>query len=245
MKLTDELRIFERVYLSISHIVTAAYFARTSTALEGDESKIFLGSGKFSEDWVHEHRAHVTASILSSTAFLEATINEIYADACQDVPELQPALDSASLRSLTEKWTVIRAGRRESTLEKYQSALEAARRERFNQGEAPFQLIKSIMNLRNALVHHVPETRESALGADSVLASMNDLEKALRGKFPPSPLYRNSTAPFFPNRCLSSGCARWVVVTCVSFTDEFFSRMGLPPTYEHVRSGLNTSAFST
>ncbi len=240
MELTEKFSLFERTYFSISHIVAAAHFARISTALEADESKIFIGSGKFSEDWLHEHRACVTASILSSTAFLEAIINELYADACQNFPELQPALAPESLRALAEKWVDPKYRRRETTLRKYQDALEAARQERFNQGEAPFQPIKNILDLRNALLHYIPETRESALGSDSEVAFMNDLEKALRGKFSPSSLYRNSTTPFFPEKCLSASCARWVVATCLSFTDDFFARIRLPPTYDHVRVRLNT-----
>ena len=159
MELTEKFSLFERTYLSISHIVAAAHFARIGAALEADESKIFIGSGKFSEDWLYEHRACVTASILSSTAFLEATINELYADAFQNFPELQPALDPESLRLLAEKWMDTKSGRRKTTLEKYQSALEAARRERFNQGEAPFQPIKNIMDLRLSLIHISEPTR--------------------------------------------------------------------------------------
>ena len=54
------------------------------------------------------------------------------------------------------------------------------------------------------------------------IAFFKDLEKRLKGKFPSSPLYRNSGEAFLPARCLSAGCAKWVLKNCLTFTDAFF-----------------------
>ncbi|MEO0941606.1 MAG: hypothetical protein AAFY30_08605, partial [Cyanobacteria bacterium J06642_12] len=37
------------------------------------------------------------------------------------------------------------------------------------------------------------------------------------------------TKPFFPDRCLGHGCAKWALDSCVSFVEEFYSEMGLSP----------------
>jgi hypothetical protein len=234
----DEVQIFARNYLSVTHIVAAAHFAKLSAELEVDETKIFLGPGRFSEDWLLEHNAHVTASILSSVAFLEAAINELYADAFGNQTDQLRELDSRSLDLLARHWAKTKSDRKIGTLEKYQCALKVSGRETFEEGKTPYQNAKSVVALRNALVHYVPESRETASFVNHEIAFVKDLEKRLKGKFPSSPLYRNSGEAFFPARCLSAGCAKWVVKNCLTFTDAFFLRLGVTPIYDGVRLRL-------
>jgi hypothetical protein len=238
MEIRDELRIFERTYFSIAHIAAATHFAKLSVSLEADDTRIFLSPGRFSEDWLFEHNAYVTASILSTVAFLEAVINELFSDALDNHWGEIERLNATARRSLAEMWKKVKDDRRVGTLEKYQRALEATNKEKFKEGNSPFQPVKAVINLRNALVHYVPETRESPTAEATELEFLTNLEKYLKGKFDPSPLYRKSSEPFFPARCLSAGCARWVVTNGITFTDAFFSKLGLTARYDGVRSRL-------
>ena len=66
MELTEKFSLFERTYLSISHIVAAAHFARIGAALEADESKIFIGSGNSQKHCCISIRPLLTLPSLSS-----------------------------------------------------------------------------------------------------------------------------------------------------------------------------------
>lgn len=236
MEIQDEIRIFERTYLSIMHVSAAAHFARLSANNELDEKRIFLGPGRFSEDWLQENNSYVTASVLCTTAFLEATINELFSDAFDGEGEHISEINKSARRGLASSWQKIRSDRRIGTLEKYQLALKAANRQPLQEGVVPFQNARSVIDLRNALIHYIPVTRESE---GDELAFFTRLEKALQGKFEPSPLYRNSSEPFFPSRCLSAGCAKWVITNALAFADTFFSTIGITATYDHVRPRLS------
>ena len=76
-----------------------------------------------------------------------------------------------------------------------------------------------LMKLRNALVHFRPDW-------DSVQEHHGKLGKQLKGAFPPSPFVSSDTAPFFPTRCMSHGCAAWAVRTAWNFGDAFAVRLG-------------------
>jgi hypothetical protein len=84
-----------RTYHSRNHIRAAAYFTRLAASLE--ESTNFPRIGFV------EHRGCVTAAVLSSVAFLEATVNEVLGDAADGVgrlgEELPPGVVS-SIRAL-------------------------------------------------------------------------------------------------------------------------------------------------
>lgn len=93
--------------------------------------------------------------------------------------------------------------------------------------------------LRNALVHYEREWITNISEIDSDEVTVSKFEEKLMGKFPLNPLVGEEN-PFFPYRCLGYGCAKWALTNSVRFADEFFSRMGLSPTYDHVQSRLKT-----
>jgi hypothetical protein len=63
------------------------------------------------------------------------------------------------------------------------------------------------------------------------------LIKSLRGKFSTIPWIGNNN-PFFPDKCLSYGCARWAVESSFAYSDEFYKKLGVPAPYEHIRQYL-------
>ena len=220
-----------RVYLSIGHLKNAAHFARLTGELE-QHTEFVWGTFK-------PHEAYAMGAVLSSVAFLEAAVNELYADAAdvshpdeimRDIGEGYAMDMPKDLRGLlaglwnTEKF---RIGAR--TLEKYEVVLKVAGGEEFDKGSTPYQDVALLIKLRNALIHFEPashhEGNEEPTG----------LEAKLTGKFPLNPiaappinpLGNDPLLPFLPDRCLGHGCALWALRSCVAFDKEFFSRMGL------------------
>jgi hypothetical protein len=218
-----------RFYFSHYHIQAAALFARRSSQLE----KEHRGQNVVTSEVFTEHRACVTGAILSAVSFLEAEINEIFADAADDQREHIYQLGNV-IFLLGRLWALgVPRTASYPILDKYQIALTLADRQEFDRGAVPFQDVRLLVRLRNALVHYEPEyTARDA-------SSSKRLEQNLRGRFPLNPL-TGSRTPFFPELCMSHGCAKWVVESSVKFVDDFCGRMGLTPVFDGVRPSLAT-----
>jgi hypothetical protein len=232
--LKDQVSVALRCYFSTQHIQSAALFARLAAKIE----KAYAGVS--SGELIAEHRGYVTASIFAAVAFLEATINELFADA-QEVDHGQlKGLDPAVVSLMTDMWKrQIPRTARYRVLEKFDIALVLARKEPFIPGLPPYQDIVLLVRLRNSLVHYEPEWMAAGLDPKYDNELDKDLAKALRGKFLASPLMSEGN-PFYPDRCLSHGCAKWAVESSITFADTFFAKIGPKPTYDHVRARLST-----
>lgn len=182
-------------------------------------------------------------AVLSSVAFLEAAVNELYADTADDthLDEVMRdigegyAMDMPKdLRGLLAGlWNTDRFRIGARTLERYQIALKAAGAKGFEKGSAPYQDVALLIQLRNALIHFEPASHHE--GGEEPTG----LEAKLSGKFPLNPLAahpinplgNDPLLPFLPDKCLGHGCALWALTSSVAFTEEFFSRVGLKATY--------------
>jgi hypothetical protein len=219
-----------RVYLSIGHLKNTAHFARLTGEIEHHV--------EFSWGTFKPHEANAMGAVLSSVAFLEAAVNELYADAAED------SHPSEIMRSIGEGYAIkmpkrvrdllaglwgterFRVGAR--TLEKYDTALRMAGAARFDRGAQPYQDVALLIQLRNALIHFGPQSHHE--GEEEPTR----FETKLKGKFPLNPLAapinplgNDPMQPFLPDKCLGYGCAMWALESSVEFTEEFFSRMGL------------------
>lgn len=141
---------------------------------------------------------------MSATA-LEANINEHLID-----ESCLPALDSQA------KSTFIDLMESKPTLEKYQIVAKLQSDARFDEGTEPYQSAKVLVRLRNAIVHFVPEwTDEQTMHTK--------ISQMLHGRFQASPFFRPSD-PLFPDRCMSTDCARWATNKSLNFIQEFHNR---------------------
>lgn len=174
-----------------------------------------------------EHKAYVTAAILTAVSFIEATINELFWETLNS-PKKVEVLEAKTKKYMANMWK--QGIQKTATLEKYQFALAIARKSLFDKGVTPYQDVLLLTKMRNALIHF-----ESEWVADSP----QELEKNLKGKFDLDP-FSGEGSLFFPHRCLSHGCAKWAVTSSLKFTDDFFAKMGLKPKYDHLRSRLKT-----
>lgn len=228
---TEESSRYSRVYLSIGHLKNAAHFARLTGAIEQHTGFVW---GTFKP-----HEAYAMGAVLSSVAFLEAAVNELYADAADEShpSEIMRSIGEGYAMELPKDvrgilaglWNTDRFRMGARTLEKYEVALTAAGGEEFDRGSQPYQDVALLLKLRNALVHFEPASHHEGD------AEPTGLEQKLSGRFAPNalatspdnPLGSDPLLPFLPDKCLGYGCALWALGSSVAFTERFFSRMGL------------------
>jgi hypothetical protein len=147
-----------RTYLSSHHLFAAKHFASLAGEIEDEHH----GRSYFDP----KHRAYVMASILSSVAFLEATINELFQDAYEQHSRYVGSINSRTLELMKYFWEDTKETENKSRttiLKKYQFALTFADVARFIENESPYQDVALLTDLRNELVHYKPKT----LGGDS------------------------------------------------------------------------------
>lgn len=213
-----------RNYFSSHHLWAARMFADEAQALEkmhsGEKSKFDI-----------RHRALINGTILSSVAFLESAINELYQDATdkKDLSYIEP-LSKKAIGLLGAKWKEWFYGSRrihKSILEKYNIAMECCGLKPFDKGKTPFQEVALVIKLRNTLVHFMPE--------DVCSDIPHELGDSLKSYFPENKMMKNSGNPFFPDKCLGAGCAFWAISSVVEFADAFFAQIKVMPNYQRVR----------
>lgn len=208
-----------RVYYSSYHLWSARHSAREARRREAE-----LTAPTFD----FRHRAHVTASVISSVAFLEAAINELYADAADNHLSYVQSLTHSERATLARFWQD--GGDRQCILHKYKKALSLLSRAPLP--TVPGQDAALLIRLRNDLVHFKPATRGET--------SAEELHLALSRRFSNNPLMKGQKNPYFPDHCLGSGCAEWAVQSALSFAAACFGLLDISPNYE--RLGIATAS---
>lgn len=210
-----------RIYYSSQHLWGANRWA-------AEAQKIEEGNGTIPRFDI-EHRSFVAGAIFSAVAFLEAAINELFQDAYDDHLAYISSLDPGTRSSLAEFWRIIaehniHARSRFGTTEKYEMALALTQREGIDHDSDLYRNVRLAIRLQNALVHYKPSTL--------MRIDKSGFEEELHGKFPLNPLMVGTENPFFPDKALGSGCARWTIDACRSYADTFFAELGLIPNYQ-------------
>ncbi|MET3457112.1 hypothetical protein [Pseudomonas kilonensis] len=228
MAIKPSISISSRHYLSISHLSAAALFSQRAMALE---PVLTLGEPA-SNEGLREHQACVVTSIMLSVAFLEAVINELWAD-CSEAFDFSRHKDLQNAEVMGALWK--RSPLKRSTmLEKFELALELNMKPALSRDASPYQDVKLLVELRNALVHYEPETIFNFSNDSENTEVEHRFEKRLRGKFEINRLTGPGN-PFYPDKVLGAGCARWAITSAVAFTDDFFGKLGVPSMYGDVR----------
>ncbi len=207
--LAGEDATWVRDRLSRHHIISAHHFAEGAKDIEAH-------GGDIPQDDKWRYRAYVTASVLSSVAYLSASINELYL-------EVRKLSDSGEPQVRRELDLLIKAWPRISkvqVLQRYQLALSVADADQYNPDNMPYRDACNLVQLRDALLSYDPEWDDDS-------GKHHSLESRLINTFAPSPLM-SSQRPWFPDRCLGSGCAKWSVRTVQLFANDFYHRMALP-----------------
>jgi hypothetical protein len=192
------------------HLLAAGYFVAMEKRIES------RGAAAVGSEGMTRHRACVTGAIVSSVAFLESSINELYL-------EFALAGDDGSpipTRAHTQLETLWPSAEGASLTLRYQVALQSVDAERFNEKRTTFKNVERLIELRDALVHHQPERHDERQRHQS-------LQRRLRTCFAPNTLL-HAHARWFPDLCLGAGCATWALKSAQAFSDDFCGRMGIP-----------------
>lgn len=220
-----------RTFFSLQHIKAASYFANCAHSIEQEADKV---EGPHTN--MTAHNASVTAAILSSSAFLEATINELFAEA-ESGSSVFVTLGEQTCKMLDSLW---KDGdvERMPILKKFQLMLVAANKEKIDEGGAIYQNVKTLISLRNGLMHYKASWfdtgSENMLRAGALVRS--DLSKKMSHSF------KSLSHTKFPQsqKWMSADCAIWSVQSALHFADTFFNVLGIPATYDHIRFEITT-----
>jgi len=234
----EESAIRFRDCFSVRYIQSAALLCQLAFAIEQEYRKAKESPAALQL----QHEVFVLNSVLSSVAFLESTINELYADAADEAYFYADEKHEALLKNIGEGWHNEKNFDRAPLLSKYQKILLVAGKHEFDENDQAFANLRILVEIRNHLMHYkrewvvfrdgkTPDTREET--------TTEKFEKILRQKFATNPFARKNQ-PFFPVRCLGHGCAEWAIMNSLIFTDEFFRRLELPAPYDGIRDELGT-----
>lgn len=219
-----------KTYYSIQHIQAAAYLARRAGCIEE-------GLTCDSDPIGVSHKAYVTSALFSTVAFLEAQINELYADADQPHGGHLNTLNKSIRASIAAK------GHEESTkkaspLEKYDLLLSTAGIKPISTGCSPGQDVTTIILLRNELTHYKASLFD--VGTEGMTRPGNFGESKfparIKGKFQKR---KNSTG-MSGDTWLSHGLTTWAIKSAIDYADSFFLALGIRPMYDHIREKLST-----
>jgi hypothetical protein len=171
------------------------------------------------------HDAAVVGSLFESVAFLEAGINELFADAEDHREALAPVSPSVIAR-----WAGVARkplGLPRSVVAKHQFALVVADIEPFGGSDPAYENVGLVVSLRNRFVHYEPRWLPAGDDADLQLTQGSIEKRLLEAGVGRSP-FSTEGDPFFPLGCVSYSCAIWSLRAAAAFSDAFRSRLGLP-----------------
>jgi len=236
--ITEEFSIRMKVAYSMMHLKSANYLTQKARAIE---EKYNITNDVSERD---EYEIYCLNAILSSVSFLESHINEFFCDVRDDWPGITKKLNPDVVKTMQNLWDFgIPRTASYPILKKYGVALSLSNKDAFDTGSRLYQDISNLVQLRNALIHFESElidiTGEHELAEKKVNNNSTalTLEKRLSSSFKANPYYSKGNL-FFPQRCISYGCASWALRNAVTFTDLFSAKMEIPISYDHIRSEL-------
>jgi hypothetical protein len=226
----DDTTVSTRHYITLQHLWSAQHSARLCAEREAD----LVARNASNVDI--EHRSLAIGAVMSAVAFLQAFVNQVYADAAESPPgAVRPEIagltvpTAAALRqSWITKTTPSVKPKVANVLRYYQHAPHCAGASKLAADRQPYRGVKVLIDLRNALVHFVPETQEHGLTHkfEQNLARLITENEQPIGQ------------PWYPNKALGAGCAAWAWTVATDFADQWRARMGLIPDYRAVLAGF-------
>ncbi len=207
------------------HLLSAAKFARMS----GDAETNNEGGSSADSSLFQDTTAYVTATLLTSTAALEAYINQLFIDG-NVVPTHEIGGQSEELWNIW--WSTIE---RWKIWSKYDLALALREQGSLFDEQSPlyprYISAKLLVDVRNLLVHFKPQWSDEKREHHKIT---NRLVNE-----PVSPSPSGSTTPLFPHDFMSHDMARWAVKTSWNFIEAFSQRAGLDNKYAYMVNDLN------
>ena len=212
-------RVQIRQYVTMQHLWTARHAARLCGEREPQLQPNIADT---------EHRSLAITAISFAAAFLEALVNEVIVDVVDrpaggssarvaGIPV--DANTTAAFEQLLKNERKIKGG----ALGKYQAALVAVSKSKYDQTRDPFKSARLLFDLRNHFIHFKPETQD--------IAAEHDLEKRLK-KAKVVENQQQIGVPWFMNKALGAGLAQWACESSSRFANSWWNRIGLRRSYD-------------
>lgn len=214
-----------RQNIATQHLWTARSAAKRCGELE----LRLVSEGK--RDVCIEHRSLAMTAVLFSASFLEALVNQLFADAAETKrgqrTHLLSGLAEDDIEILAAWWLKTnkdgkQVNERKAALPKYQEALNQLGKPRLVMASDPYLSADHLMELRHALVHFKPEWQGS--GSHPIEKMLTEHPRFVENQ-------QAIGTPWYPNKCLGAGCAVWACAVAMDFADAWCARMGL--TYDY------------
>lgn len=222
-----------KYYYSNIHREAAELFSKLAKDQEDKHREIEAKRGKeiMPTKIYTLHKIYVVNSILSSTAFLEASINEFYQEIYDGNDTYIKKLKPIHVDRLNYHWETTELRNQSAyILDKYQSALEFCEKEIFDKGRRHYSNAKRSIRLRNELTHFKPEFN-NANKPHKILTRFN--AKLFR-----NPLFGTSDDIYTLNKILSHKTATWITKAYEDFVDAFFEKFEIRPNYKRIKTTI-------
>jgi hypothetical protein len=196
--------------LALHHLWNARHAARQCREREADLTSLNYRLPEI------ELNGTAMVAVMSSVAFLEALVNEVYLDTVDPaLADRLKGMTEDAIAAMRDRWNATPSVEREGILEKYRIALECAGKT-MELGRDPAQSVKILIDLRDALTHYKPEWQ----GDDTQLFA------ELKRRLPVNKRVAELN-PWFPHQALSAECAEWAWKNSVALAKEWWRDMGL------------------
>ena len=218
-----------RAHLSVTHFKNARIFrdkAKRIEAIYNNEP-----SSEVPQIDKEEHKAYCMNSIIGSVTFLESFAKEFAADLEDDQnrvdngkdPQHVPEIDASHRQAIVNEPNLSNRLDNASPPIKYNVYLDIIGENEFDRSSDPLEPALVLTQLRNELVHYTPQWLEGGAPKDYTEDEYG-FEEDLRGRFDLNPLMPSGN-PFFPDQCLSYGCAEWALRYARALVYHFSNRV--------------------
>ncbi|MFI7669291.1 hypothetical protein [Nocardia sp. NPDC049526] len=231
---TEVANVQAREPLTAQHLWAALHFARLCKEREVEITQ----EGRRRADL--PHRSYAMAAVKFSVSFLESLVNDLFSDAADPYMSTNGRMKiftSEVIADLGAVWIeteIKKTQPRIQLFDKYQRSLSLAGTSQFAKDDRIYSAASDLVFLRNELVHF--KVGWQKVGAKQNQAS--DIQRRLKPKFAEN--QQPIGVPWFPNRCLGAGCARWACDAAAAFADEWLDRLTLPKEYKQTVQDLGT-----
>ncbi len=212
------------VIFSDNHIRSSIHFAKLAWKYE---RKYLHGIKGFN---TNSHRSFVIGSIIMSSAFAEAYVNELIVGPHNPWNEgviTEKQLQSVRSIGLRDKGNT---GRYSETIEKYKKIVEVLQKRVLNIGRGIWQDLDLLIKIRNHFMHFQSYTSWLKPRENEI----NELWKTLEPKITKNPVAEAMGHFYWPDIALGYGCARWAVKTIIAAHDEFNEMVDLTKRHKHL-----------
>ena len=205
-----------RMSLVGTYLLASAHFAARAKAIE------LMEATTVTEELQTEHRGSVLASVMQSSAALEAEVYEIAAHGPGHHLGSN-GIDAAGHQLLEPLTDLIDS---QEVLERYCLVLHLLQKPALDRSTHVWEHAQLLIRLRNSVVHYKSRWNNE-IEATKFLKSLKKLRQA-------KPPFVSIHSPYYPTQCLNAACALWAVQSALRFLEVFYGNLGFPGRFSYL-----------